>query len=71
VQEKDTLLKTSQGVLPSKCPPVAQEEMSNREVDSLALWKIINEENAVLIPPKFRGEDICIGFLQSEFFGTG
>ena len=39
-------------------------------VDSLALWKIINEEDAVLIP-KNRGENFSSGFLQSEFFWDG
>jgi len=39
-------------------------------VDSLALWKIINEEDAVLIP-KNRGENYSSGFLHSEFFGAG
>ena len=37
-------------------------------VDSLALWKIINEEDAVLIPNN-RGETISSGFLHSEFLG--
>jgi len=39
-------------------------------VDSLALWKIINEEDAVLIQ-KNRGENFSSGFLHSEFFGAG
>ena len=39
-------------------------------VDSLALWKIINVEDAVLIP-KNRGENFSSGFLHSEFFGAG
>ena len=39
-------------------------------VDSLALWKIINEEDAVLIQ-KNRGENFSSGFLQSEIFGAG
>ncbi len=38
-------------------------------IDSLVLWKIINEEDAVLIP-KNRGENFSNGFLQSEFFGA-
>jgi len=33
----------------------------------LALWKIINEEDAVLIP-KNRGENFSSGFLHSEFY---
>jgi len=39
-------------------------------VDSLALWKIINEKDAVLIQ-KNRGENFSRGFLLSEFFGRG
>jgi len=38
-------------------------------VYSLALWKIINEEDAVLIP-KNRVENFSSGFLHSEFFGA-
>ena len=38
--------------------------------DSLAIWKIINEEDAVLIP-KNQGENFSSGFLHSEFFGAG
>jgi hypothetical protein len=40
-------------------------------VDSLAFWKITNEEDAVLIPKKNRGENISSGFLHSEFLGVG
>jgi len=36
----------------------------------LALWKIINEEDAVLIA-KNRGENFSSGFLHSEFFWGG
>ena len=39
-------------------------------VGSLALWKIINEEDAVLIP-KNQGENFDRGFLHSEFSGAG
>jgi len=38
-------------------------------VDSMALWKIINGEDAVLIP-KIRGQNFSSGFLHSEFFGA-
>jgi len=38
-------------------------------VDSMALWKIINEKDAVLIP-KNRGEKFSSGFLHSEFFAA-
>jgi len=39
-------------------------------VDSLALWKIINEEDAVLIP-KNRGENFPADFCTPIFFGGG
>jgi len=39
-------------------------------VDSLALWKIINEEDANLIT-KNRGENFSSGFLYSVFFWAG
>jgi hypothetical protein len=37
-------------------------------VDSLTPWKIMNEDDAILIP-KNRGENFSNGFLDSEFFG--
>ena len=39
-------------------------------VDSLALWKVTNEEDPTLIP-KNRVENISSGFLHSELFGAG
>jgi len=39
-------------------------------VDNLALWKIINEEDAVLIP-KNRGKNFSGGFFNSDFFWAG
>jgi len=39
-------------------------------VDSLALWKIINEEDAVLIP-KNRGENFSNGFFAVGIFWGG
>jgi len=39
-------------------------------VDTLALWKTINEEDAILIP-KNQGEKFSSRFLHSEFFGVG
>ena len=38
-------------------------------VGSLAVWKIVIEEDAVLIP-KNRYENLSSGFLQTEFFGA-
>jgi len=39
-------------------------------VDRLAVWKMINEEDAVLIP-KNQGENFSSTFLHSELFGPG
>ena len=39
-------------------------------VDSLALWKIISQEDAVLTPNN-RGDNFSSGFLHSELFGGG
>jgi hypothetical protein len=39
-------------------------------VASFVLWKIINEEDAVLIP-KNRGENFPCPFLHSDFFSGG
>ena len=39
-------------------------------IDSLALWKIINEEDAVMIP-KNQGEKFSSGFLHLKFFRAG
>ena len=39
-------------------------------VDSLALWKIINEEDAVFTP-RDRDEIFSGGFLHSDIFGAG
>jgi len=47
-----------------------QQRWVTLRVDSSALWKIINEEDAVL-NPKNRDENFSSGFLHSEFFGVG
>ena len=47
-----------------------QQRWALLRVDSLALWKIVNEEDAVFIP-KNRDENFSSGFLHSEFFGAG
>jgi len=39
-------------------------------IDSLALWKLINEDDDVLIP-KNQGENSSSRFLHSEFLGAG
>ena len=47
-----------------------QQRLIILRVDSLTLWKVINEENAVLIP-KNQGEKFSSRFLYSEYFGAG
>ena len=47
-----------------------QQKLIILRVDNLVLWKIINEEDAVLIP-KNRGENFSSGFLYWEFLGRG
>ena len=47
-----------------------QQRWAILRVYSFAFWKIINEEDVVLIP-KNRGENFSSGFLHSEFFGVG
>jgi len=49
VQEQYPLGDLPEGVFPSKCHSIVPAEIVLR-VDSFALWKIINEEDAVLIP---------------------
>jgi len=44
--------------------------MRNTRVDSLALWKIINEEESVLIP-KYQSEKFSSGFCTLNFWGQG
>ena len=60
----------SRGVFPSKVLQLHQQRWVILRVDNLALWKMINEEEAVLIP-KNRGEKFSSGFLHSEFFRAG
>ena len=49
--------------------PLHQQRLVILRVDSLAIWKIINEEDAVFML-KNLGEKVSSGFLHSEFFGT-
>ena len=46
-----------------------QQRWVELRFDSLAIWKIMNDENTVLIP-KNRGEKFSSGLLHSEFFGA-
>jgi len=58
------------GVFPSNYTSFAPAEMSSTRVDSLALWKIIYEGNAVLISKNW-GENFSSGFCTGNFLGHG
>ena len=68
VQEQDPLGEVSAAFLLQYVLQLHQQRRVILHVDSLALWKIINEEVAVLIP-KNPGEKFSSGFLHSELFG--
>jgi hypothetical protein len=58
------------GIFPSKCPSFAQQKWVILGVDSLALWKIIIEEDAILIPKNW-GKNFSSDFYTLNFFGRG
>jgi len=60
----------SPGVFPQSVLQLHQQRWVILRVDSLALWKIINGEDAILIPKNW-DENFSSGFLHSEFFGAG
>jgi len=70
VQEQDPFGELPAAFFPQNFLQLHQQRCAILRVDSLALWKIINEEEAVMIT-KNRGEDFSSGFLHSEFFGEG
>ena len=70
VQEQDPLGDLVAAFLLQNFLQLHQQRRVILRVDSLALWKIINEEGAVLIP-KNRGENFSSGFLYSDILGAG
>jgi len=70
VQEQDPLSDHPAAFFLQNVLQLHQQRLLILLVDSLTLWKIINVEDAVLIP-KYRGENVSSGFLHSEFFGAG
>ena len=70
VQEQDNLGDLSAVFFLQNVLQLHQQRWIILHVDNLALWKIINEEDAVLIP-KNRGENFSGEFLHSEFLGRG
>ena len=70
IQEQDLLGELPAAFFLKNILQLHQQRWVIIRVDSLALWKIINEEDAVL-NPKNRGENFSSGFLHSEFLGRG
>jgi len=71
MQEQDTLVKIPKAFYLQNVFQLHKKRCVIQRVVGLALWKKISEEDAVLIAPKIRGENISSGFLQSEFFWMG
>ena len=70
VQEQDTLGDLPAAFFIQNVLQLHQQRWVILRVDSLAFWKILNEEDTVLIP-KNRGENFSSRFLHSVFFGAG
>jgi hypothetical protein len=69
VQEQDTFGEFTAALLLQTVLQLHQQRQATLRVDSLALSKIINEENAVMIP-KNRGENFSSVFVISEYLGV-
>ena len=67
VQEQDPLVELTAAFILQNFLQFHQQGRVILRVDSLALWKIINEENAVSIP-KNRGENFSNGVFYLKFF---
>ena len=70
VQEQDALSGIPAAFFLQNVLQLNQQRWVTLRVDSLALWKIINEEDAVLIP-KHRGEKFPADFYTRNFLGRG
>jgi hypothetical protein len=68
VQEQDLLGELPAPFLLQNVLQLHQQRSVILCVNSLAFWKIIKEEDDVLIP-NFRGEKFSSGFLRTEFLG--
>ena len=71
VQEQDPVGELPAAFFLQNVLQLHQQRRVILRIDSLALWKISNEENTVLIHKKNRGENFSSGFLHSEFFVAG
>jgi len=70
VQEQDHLGELPAAFFLQNVLQLHQKRRVILRVDSLALWKIINEEDGVLIP-KNRSWNFSSRFLHSEYLGPG
>jgi len=70
VQEQDPLADLPVAFFLQNVLQFYQQRWVILRIDSFALWKIINEEDAALIPKNWE-ENFSSGFLHSEFFGVG
>jgi len=70
LQEQDRLREFPAALFFQNVLQLYQKRWVMLRVDILILWKIINEEDAVLVP-KDRGENSSSGFLHLEVFGAG
>jgi len=70
MQEQDPLDDLPSVFLFQNVLHLQQQRSVLLRIDSLAIWKIINMEDAVLIP-KNQGENFSSGFLHSKFFWAG
>ena len=70
VQEQDPLGELPVAFFPQNVLQLHQQRWVILHIDSLVLWKIINEKDAILIQ-KNLGENFSSGFLHLEFLGQG
>ena len=70
VQEQDSLGELPAAFFHQNVLQLHRQRWLILRVESLAFLKIINDEDAVLVP-KNRGKNISRGFLHSEYFGAG
>ena len=72
VQEQDPLCDFPGAFFLQNVLQLHQQRSVILRVDSLAVWMIINVEDAILIQKKiYRGAKFSSGFLHSEYFGAG
>jgi len=69
-QEQDALSEIPAAFFLQNTLQLHQQRYVILRVDSLALWKIINEKDAILIP-KIEAINFPAEFLHLEYFGAG